>query len=103
MRQVKLLLWKRSLELKKEPLPFASGFFGSLLIIAEMYILYYVTPNQEPNSLEVIFYPLFITSIAQMSSSHCMNEKVSSLIESMKIAGLKSSSYWMSYFIRYNT
>ena len=99
--QTKLLLWKRYIEFKKAPSEFSAGIIGSVLLLAEIYLLYAMPPERPADTLEVFLFPVIMTSYAQKVGSLAMSEKAGQLVEAMKLAGLRLSSYWLSYFIWY--
>jgi len=99
--QTKLLLWKRYIEFKKSPSEFSGGIVGSVLLLLEIYLLYAMPPQRPADTLEVFLFPVIMTSYAQKVGSLAMSEKAGSLVEAMKLAGLRLPAYWLSYFIWY--
>ena len=98
-KQIELLLWKRYEEIKSKPTEFFGNLLASILLLFEIYLLYIVTPNRQPGSLEVILFPVIVTSFSQKLLSQLVNDKALLLIEAMRIAGLNLQYYFISYFI----
>jgi hypothetical protein len=96
--QIEILLWKRYVEVKGKPWDFFGSILATLLLLLEIYLLYIITPSRQPGSLEVILFPVIITSYSQKLLSQIIGDKVLLLIESMRIAGLSLPSYFISYF-----
>jgi ATP-binding cassette, subfamily A (ABC1), member 2 len=98
--QVNLLLWKRFVELKKQPLEIAKIVAPPLFFLLLIILLYAVfSPDSQTGALEVLMVPMAFWLFAQMIVVHVMYEKKHRLQEAMKMMGLLDASYWIAYFI----
>lgn len=98
-RQIQILVWKRYLEIKQKPFDYFGNIIASVLLLFEIYLLYCITPSRDPGSLEILLFPLIITSFSQKVLSIIMSDKVTLIIESMRVVGMQISNYYISYFI----
>jgi ATP-binding cassette subfamily A (ABC1) protein 3 len=98
--QIKLLLWKRYLEImaaKMELLKIigCSLMFFVLLILLDLDLLSFLPDGL----LEFFIVPLAFWAFVQRIVIQIVTEKCSRVHESMKICGLTDFAYWTSYFI----
>ncbi len=99
--QVKLLLWKRSAEVRKQRYEIAQILLPPLLFFSLIILLYAVIPLFNPDGIEQFFVPLAFWVFVLRNVVAIMHEKNNHLQEAMRMMGLLDSAYWSSYFIRY--
>jgi len=98
--QVSMLIWKRYVELKKQPLEIAKIIAPPLFFLLLIILLYAVfSPDSQTGTLEVLMVPMAFWLFAQMIVVNVMYEKKHRLQEAMKMMGLLDASYWIAYFV----
>lgn len=102
MTQIKILLWKRLTEIKKQPMEIAKIFVPPIfmfLLIISMYAVFFGGSSGSDGSVEVFLLPFAFWIFAQKIVVYIMFEKHYRLYEAMKMMGLKETSYWISYYL----
>lgn len=99
--QVKLLIWKRYAEIRKETWDLLKYIMPPLLFFSLLILLYAVIPIFDADGIEEFFVPLAFWIFVQKNVVNIMYEKSNRLQEAMRMMGLMDSSYWISYFIRF--
>jgi hypothetical protein len=98
--QIKLLLWKRKVELLKQRSEIFKYIGPPVLFFVLLILLYEVFGNLfYPGGIEDYLIPLGFWIFVQKNIVNIMFEKFTKLQESMKMMGLHDVAYWTAYFI----
>ena len=97
--QIKLLLWKRSIEIRKQKWEIAKYFAPPFLFFILLVLMYNAFSLFYPGGIEDYIVPFATWVFVQKTVVIIMFEKNAKLQESMRIMGLKDTAYWLSYFI----
>lgn len=97
--QIKLMLWKRNLELSNQKYERLKYVLPPLLSFALVALLYSAFDLFNPGTIEEYFIPISTWVFVQKVLVAMMYEKSSRLQESMRMMGMHDSAYWLSYFI----
>ena len=97
--QLKLLLWKRRVEIMNQKYEIIKYFFPPFLFFILMILLYSVFKLFSSGGIEDYLVPLAFWIFIQKTIINIMYEKSTRLQESMRMMGLSDLAYWISYFI----
>jgi hypothetical protein len=98
MKQIKLLLWKRKVEIFNQRYELVKYLGPPGLFFLFMILLYEVLGLGQ-GGIEEYIVPLAFWIFLQKNVVNIMYEKWSRLQESMRMMGLSDTAYWISYFI----
>ncbi|RYH31736.1 ATP-binding cassette domain-containing protein [archaeon] len=97
--QVRLLLWKRSLESAKNKFDILKLLVPPLILFALIPLGYATLPQFADGAVEPFLVPLAYFVFVQRIVIQIMYEKNTKLYEYMKMMGMSETAYWISYFI----
>ena len=97
--QVKLMMWKRNLELTNQKYEIYFYTLPPLMGILLLVLFYNTFEILESGSLEAYIIPVSTWVFSLKVTVAIVHEKYTKLQESMKMMGLYEISYWISYFL----
>lgn len=97
--QVLLLMWKRYREMAKNRLEIPRILASPIIFFVLIQLAYVTLPFLSDGGVEPLLVPIAFFPFVQRIVIQVMYEKSSRLQEAMKMAGLRESAYYLSYFV----
>jgi len=98
-KQLKLMLWKRLLEYKRNKLDLFKVIGIPMLGFSMVLVFYATVFGLTKGGLEAFFIPFFFWMYTQRIVVTIVHEKSEKLLEAMLMMGLEEPVYWISYLI----